>query len=76
MEQAKRKIAEHLSEDHSQTSESEKTDKLKVEINTMLHVYLPGNITIEQAEAFAITILDMIMWPEGYLPPPPQNTQP
>ena len=46
-------------------------DRLKVEINTLLHRYLPGNITINESEALALGILDIVMRPKEYLTGPP-----
>jgi hypothetical protein len=49
---------------------------LKPAINNLLHMYLPKNVTIEQAETLALVINDIIWYPEKYLNPmakPPQG---
>ena len=44
-------------------------NKIKVDINTLLHTYLPGETTIREAEILAYVILEILTCPEIFLNP-------
>lgn len=72
MNKAREKVQELLNE---QTEDSElmeelrikHAEKLKPDINMLLHQYLPDHITIAQAEILGVVIENMIANPEFYL---------
>lgn len=45
-----------------------KMEDLKPAVKNLLHTYLPGDITLDEAEDLAICISDMIWNPREYLP--------
>lgn len=55
-------------QDDEQQQYEERIKVLKPEINNLLHCYLPGHITIKQAEALAIHIHQIITNPDDFLP--------
>jgi len=40
---------------------------LKIQVNNILHAYLPSDITVGQMEALAETIYHIIRFPENFL---------
>lgn len=45
-----------------------KMEGLKPEINNLLHMYLPDDLTLREVEELAMCINDMIWHPRQYLP--------
>lgn len=70
MEKAKELIAE-LQADYEviENLTDQKREDLKIEVNTLLHTYLPSNITIGQMETLAVVIHHIIVNPTEYLTP-------
>lgn len=67
MEKAKQ-YAQELSESGS-CNEPKDLTNLKVDINNMLHCYLPHDVTVGQSEVLAMVIFDIISDPNRYLKP-------
>lgn len=68
MENAKQSVQESQSRMES-TGQTMDVESLKIQINTMLHTWLPGDLTLTETEALAITIFDMVRNPSAYLKP-------
>lgn len=68
MEKAKQLIRD-LQPQYEQITEQRPDDleNLKVEVNNILHMYLPSDITVGQMEALAETIHHIIINPKDYL---------
>lgn len=68
MEKA-RQLIRDLQPQYEQVTEpsSDDLENLKVEVNNLLHMYLPSDITVGQMEALAETIHNIIMNPKDYL---------
>lgn len=66
MQKAKEYAQEIMS---NQESEEINFDKLKVEINSLLHCYLPPDTRLRDAETLSIVIYAIITRPEDFLKP-------
>lgn len=64
MEKAKQSVQENL---NLEEDDSKKHENIKVEINNLCFMYLPKETTLEQTEAIAFTIYDMLTNPQTYL---------
>jgi hypothetical protein len=60
-------VAEKLEQPINEESHSQHMDRLKPEINNMLHTYLPDHLTVKQVEILANVINEMIWNPERFL---------
>ncbi|MFC4218998.1 hypothetical protein [Flagellimonas marina] len=69
MEKALERLKEIRSnyENRGEYSHEETLGELKPEINNMLHVYLPDDITIKEAEILSMLILEIIMNPHQFI---------
>lgn len=65
MEQAIKKTQEYKNDSIQDRS----MDGLKPAINNLLHVYLPNDITIKDADILAMVINEMIWNPQQFLNP-------
>ena len=51
----------------------EHLNKLKPEINNLLHEYLPDNITLREAGVLGMVIWEILINPKRFLTPQPNN---
>jgi len=68
MEKTK-ELAREIQDQSEDTSESQEThmDGLKPAINNLLHMYLPDDITIKEAENIAMVMCEMIWNPKDFV---------
>jgi len=66
MEKAKDLIQE-MQTTYENSSITNDVDSLKSDINNTLVTYLPGDLTVNQFEAIAVTIVHIITNPKEYL---------
>jgi len=68
MEKAKQRIKDFQAfhEENYENSEDDMAG-LKPDINNLLHMYLPGNITIRETEIIAMVIYEMIRHPNEFV---------
>lgn len=68
MEKARQMIQELQPEyEKVENATEEEYSDLKIEVNNILHTYLPSNITVGQMEALAETIYQIVRFPENFL---------
>lgn len=71
MKKAKEQIQEYLADDpkKEQMPREVLLDRAKPEINNMLHMYLPDDITLKEADAISMVIFEMLTNPYSYVRP-------
>lgn len=68
MEKARQMIQELQPEyEKVEDTNEDKYENLKIEVNNILHVYLPSNITVGQMESLAETIYHIVRFPGNFL---------
>lgn len=68
MEKAKQLAKEfERTEEDAERERFERMGNLKPDINNLLFMYLPSNISLEQMETLAMVINEMIWHPEKFL---------
>jgi len=70
MKTAKKRVQDILNDSEPTEAEIQKSkENLKLEINNLLHCHLPGRITLDQTEALAMVIHEMIYNPDDFINP-------
>lgn len=63
MEKVKKEVQEYLNKEKPEVD----LEHLKLEVNNLLHTFLPPEITVGEMEALAVTIHYMIAVPKDFL---------
>lgn len=69
MEKAIEEVQELIRDKQGIESEPSNPDDIKKAINNLLWMYMPGEISIGDADTISMVVLDMIQQPNRYLKP-------
>ncbi len=70
MEEARSTVQEYFTDKSHVETETERlmrVENLKPEINSLLHVAMPGDMTVNEVEALSWAIFDILSRPQWYL---------